>query len=58
MTQLTDATKISKVNSAFGTIAQEYVNEGQNKKALALINALETLNPDSKIKLFDILTKG
>jgi hypothetical protein len=57
MGQYTDATKVSKVNAAFGAIAQEYVNDGQNKKALAMINALETLNPDSKIRLFDILTK-
>jgi len=57
MAQLTDTTKVNKVNSAFGVIAQEYVNEGVNKKALAMINALETLSPDAKIKLFDILTK-
>ena len=57
MTQLTDQSKISRVNEAFGTAAQEYVKEGNNKKAVALIQALEQLSPDSKIVLFDILTK-
>jgi len=57
MTQLSDATKVAKVNEAFGAAAQEYVKEGNNKKALALIHALDSLSADSKLTLFNILTK-
>lgn len=57
MAKLTDNTKIDRVNEAFGTVAQAYVREGANKKAVAMINALETLSPHSKLILFDILTK-
>lgn len=57
MAQLSDATKIAKVNEAFAKAAQEYIKEGANKKAIALVNALNALDPDSKLILFDILTK-
>ena len=57
MAQLTDATKIDKVNKAFGAVAQQYVVEGANRKAIAMVSALETLNSDSKVMLFDILTQ-
>jgi len=57
MAQLTDPTKIARVNEAFGKVAQQYIVEGMNKRALTMVNALETLTSDSKVLLFDILTK-
>lgn len=58
MIQFTDQTKISRINEAFGKVAQQYIVEGMNKRALAMVNALETLTSDSKVLLFDILTKS
>lgn len=57
MTVLTDNTKVSRVNKAFGQITKEYMETGNPKVAKTILDAFSTLNPDSKVKLFDILTK-
>ncbi len=58
MTVFTEASKVGKVDHAFGTLIKEYVSEGQNKKAKDVLSAFSELMPDSKVRLFDILTKN
>ena len=57
MIALTEATKVGKVDHAFGTLVKEYVSEGKNDVAKKVLNCFAELNPDSKVRLFDILTK-
>ena len=57
MTVLTEATKVNRVDAAFGQLTGEMVTAGQTKQANKIITAFEALSIDSKLNLFDLLTK-
>lgn len=57
MTQFTEATKVKKVDDAFGTLIKGYVVEGNMNVAEKVLKVFKELAPDSKVKLFEILTK-
>lgn len=57
MTVLTEQTKVQKIDKAFGQLTSEIMQAGHTKQAQKVISAFEALSIDSKLKLFELLTK-
>lgn len=57
MTVLTSATKVRKLDGAFAQLVKELMETGDAKQAQASLNVFSKLDIESKVKLFDILTK-
>jgi hypothetical protein len=56
MVQLTEETKVYRMNKAFGKLVAELMEEGHGKSASTAMKAFNELNPISKARLFDIIT--
>lgn len=57
MAVLSDNTKINKVDGAFSELVRQYMSEGATPKAEKVFEAFKKLDPASKVRLFEILTK-
>lgn len=57
MAILTDATKVARVDNAFGTLVKEYCGDGDTKMAKRVLDSFAELSAESKVRLFDIITK-
>ena len=58
MTAVTRATKIKRVDAAFSKLMSEYLMEKRHLDAAEVFKALQQIDDESKVKLFDILTQA
>jgi hypothetical protein len=57
MTVLTDNTKVNHVDAAFAELVAGDIREGRTALAEKTLKVFATLPPDSKVRLYDLLTK-